>query len=55
MQTLLSLTMRVGLLLALLFSATISQAAAAQQEQDGQRPFILPFAEPPGPDTWLLG
>ena len=25
------------------------------QQQAADRPFILPFAEPPGPDTWLLG
>ena len=25
------------------------------QAQTDERPFILPFAEPPGPDTWLLG
>jgi len=28
---------------------------AAQGEAPAERPFILPFAEPPGPDTWLLG
>lgn len=61
---LLSLTARLGLALALLFSAGISHAATppedaaiapVQQEVAAQRPFILPFADPPGPDTWLMG
>ncbi len=61
---LLSLTARLGLALALLFSAGISHAATppedaatapVQQEVAAQRPFILPFAAPPGPDTWLMG
>jgi len=25
------------------------------QAQEPERPFILPFKEPSGPDTWLLG
>jgi murein DD-endopeptidase MepM/ murein hydrolase activator NlpD len=33
--------------------AGVSPQAAAQAE--GTRPFILPFTEPPGPGTWLLG
>ncbi|MFZ2362028.1 MAG: M23 family metallopeptidase [Anaerolineae bacterium] len=59
---LLSLIMRLSLLAALL---PVGAAAAAplentlfgpaQQEAAPVRPFILPFAEPPGPDTWLLG
>lgn len=60
---LLSLATRLGLLLALLLAATVSQAAPpegaslalVQQTADGERPFILPFKEPPGPNTWLLG
>jgi murein DD-endopeptidase MepM/ murein hydrolase activator NlpD len=32
--------------------ATYLPPAMAQSET--QKPFILPFAEPPGPDTWLL-
>ncbi len=27
----------------------------AQSSQPPERPFILPFRDPPGPDTWLLG
>ena len=60
---LLSLAARWGLLLALLLSASTSAAAPpsgapaapARQEADNERPFILPFTEPPGPDTWLMG
>jgi murein DD-endopeptidase MepM/ murein hydrolase activator NlpD len=29
--------------------------AAAQEPVAATRPFTLPFREPPGPDTWLLG
>lgn len=63
-RTLLPMAARLTLLLALLLSANVSQAASpqasaaaaqAQQDQDNERPFILPFAEPPGPDTWLMG
>ena len=40
-----------------------AQAASTEDEgfnrtqlpQTADRPFILPFKEPPGPDTWLLG
>jgi murein DD-endopeptidase MepM/ murein hydrolase activator NlpD len=39
--------------LALLGAAVDRPPAAAQPE--AQKPFILPFKEPPGPDTWLLG
>lgn len=35
--------------------AASSQATDLQTESTTERPFILPFAEPPGPDTWLLG
>lgn len=63
-RPLLSLAARSGLLLALLFFLGVSQAAPlpseAQaapilQEAGAERPFTLPFAEPPGPDTWLMG
>lgn len=51
------------MLLASLPAAGADQAAAAQDEglartqlsQTADRPFILPFKESPGPDTWLLG
>lgn len=39
------------ILLALLLPATSVQA----QAQAPDKPFILPFRDPPGPDTWLLG
>lgn len=59
----LSLIARWCLLLALLLPAGATHAAPAEeafggptrQEVGEERPFILPFAEPPGPDTWLLG
>jgi murein DD-endopeptidase MepM/ murein hydrolase activator NlpD len=41
------------LLLVLLGTVAYLPRAAAQSE--AQKPFILPFKEPPGPDTWLLG
>lgn len=41
---------------------TLNAAQEAQPQDDrdaeqpaDERPFILPFVEPPGPDTWLLG
>lgn len=37
-----------------LMGAAIHLPQAAAQS-DTQKPFILPFKEPPGPDTWLLG
>lgn len=51
----------IALLLLLLFLlapvalAAPATAAAAPAAQGPGRPFILPFTEPPGPDTWLLG
>ncbi len=33
----------------------IPAAATEAQSQAPARPFILPFRDPPGPDTWLLG
>lgn len=51
----------LGLCLALLVStaaaAPVENTAGSpvQQDTESARPFILPFAEPPGPDTWLMG
>src|SRR5512139_3261874 len=36
-------------------AASHAQATAPQRGVPGEQPFILPFREPPGPDTWLLG
>jgi murein DD-endopeptidase MepM/ murein hydrolase activator NlpD len=46
-----SLTVFIGLIL-LISTAAYHPQAMAQSET--QKPFILPFKEPPGPDTWLL-
>jgi murein DD-endopeptidase MepM/ murein hydrolase activator NlpD len=43
------------LLAVVAFPAAPAQAAGDAPAQGPSRPFILPFAEPPGPDTWLLG
>jgi murein DD-endopeptidase MepM/ murein hydrolase activator NlpD len=51
------------MLLALPLASGAAQAASIDDEglnrthlpQTADRPFILPFKEPPGPDTWLLG
>ncbi len=51
------------MLLAMPFSSSAALAAAPEenrlnrtgQSQTAGKPFILPFQEPPGPDTWLLG
>jgi murein DD-endopeptidase MepM/ murein hydrolase activator NlpD len=32
-----------------------SERDGAQAAQSNERPFVLPFAAPPGPDTWLMG
>jgi murein DD-endopeptidase MepM/ murein hydrolase activator NlpD len=32
-----------------------SRSGRTEQRQTADKPFILPFKEPPGPDTWLLG
>jgi murein DD-endopeptidase MepM/ murein hydrolase activator NlpD len=51
----------LGLWVALLLSparaarAQDGEGATEGQTQPPARPFILPFAELPGPDTWLLG
>lgn len=44
---------RAVLFLLLLFMAPAGQARSELSLQEGP-PFGLPFAEPPGPDTWLL-
>lgn len=41
-----------GLILILLVAARWLPAASAKTGDD--RPFVLPFKEPPGPDTWLF-
>jgi murein DD-endopeptidase MepM/ murein hydrolase activator NlpD len=50
---------RAGLLLALvallLGSQPASPGSAEPARQDGAPPFGLPFSEPPGPNTWLMG
>ena len=59
-KTLLAQFSRFVLLAVLLLPANASFAAPAegvsgeQASQTDERPFILPFAEPPGPDTWLM-
>ncbi len=40
-------------IISLMSGAVFLPQAAAQSE--AEKPFILPFSEPPGPDTWLLG
>jgi murein DD-endopeptidase MepM/ murein hydrolase activator NlpD len=42
----------IAMLAALLLLPSVSNRV---QAQGPDRPFILPFREPPGPDTWLLG
>ncbi|MEZ4770091.1 MAG: hypothetical protein R2844_16875 [Caldilineales bacterium] len=37
------------------YAAPAEGVAGEPASQTDDRPFILPFAEPPGPDTWLLG
>jgi murein DD-endopeptidase MepM/ murein hydrolase activator NlpD len=55
------LAVLLGLILALLLAsagavnAQGGVGAAGDQALPAAAPFILPFAEPPGPDTWLLG
>lgn len=44
--------MRFFIFLSLFLGAT---AVLSQQTAVDNRPFSLPFASPPGPDTWLLG
>ncbi|UCC86932.1 MAG: M23 family metallopeptidase [Anaerolineales bacterium] len=40
-------------IISLMSGAVFLPQVAAQSE--AEKPFILPFREPPGPDTWLLG
>jgi murein DD-endopeptidase MepM/ murein hydrolase activator NlpD len=62
------LSLSAGLLLLLLFTAPLLNADDGDvlnhagfpavdppDEPPADPPFILPFADPPGPDTWLLG
>ena len=42
------------MLLLLLPGVARPAPAAAQPAAQAERPFGLPFASPPGPDTWLL-
>ena len=44
----------IALLLLLAAGGLIIEDAAAPVFAEGQKPFGLPFTEPPGPDTWLL-
>ncbi len=46
------LALFIGLILLIFTAAHLPQAVA--QSDEAQKPFILPFKEPPGPDTWLL-
>ena len=39
----------------LIGAASRPHVAAARSQAQDTRPFILPFADPPGPSTWLLG
>ncbi len=51
-----SLALLIGMLWGLIWligPSTNAPRAAAQLQ--AEKPFILPFKEPPGPDTWLLG
>jgi murein DD-endopeptidase MepM/ murein hydrolase activator NlpD len=43
------------LALVALVAAAPPRVAAQSAPPASAKPFILPFAEPPGPDTWLLG
>ena len=43
------------MILAVLLALSLTGQVAAQPEPPAGQVFILPFAEPPGPDTWLLG
>jgi murein DD-endopeptidase MepM/ murein hydrolase activator NlpD len=45
------LTLFIALILLFGTAAHLPQARA---QSEAQKPFILPFKEPPGPDTWLL-
>lgn len=51
MKTILFLILTIGLAF---IATTITQGNVSAQRED-TTPFQLPFAEEPGPDTWLLG
>jgi len=43
-------------LMVLAIAASVPGATVAQEDAEApERPFILPFQDPPGPGTWLLG
>jgi murein DD-endopeptidase MepM/ murein hydrolase activator NlpD len=46
---------RILALMASLIAVALTSASLPAQAQDPAQPFGLPFAEPPGPDTWLVG
>jgi murein DD-endopeptidase MepM/ murein hydrolase activator NlpD len=50
-----SISRSAALLLLLIALLILPVAPAQAQSVAPDRPFILPFRDPPGPDTWLLG
>jgi murein DD-endopeptidase MepM/ murein hydrolase activator NlpD len=44
----------IGLALLILLIGTVAHLPQVTAQSEAQKPFILPFAEPPGPDTWLM-
>ncbi len=44
----------LGLTALLLVTSGLSTASAEPPPPQGERPFIMPFAGPPGPDTWFF-
>ena len=44
----------VGLAIGVIWIAGLLGVSQATAQTEAERPFILPFKEPPGPDTWLL-
>ncbi|MCP4165563.1 MAG: M23 family metallopeptidase [Chloroflexi bacterium] len=60
---LMRLTLSTGFLLVMMLTLTMNSDASLadpapdilKQKSNEEKPFILPFKEPPGPDTWLLG
>lgn len=55
MKGLSSPLVRLLLAIASLLLLGLGPTAASVGAQENTKPFILPFAAPPGPDTWLLG